>query len=109
MNEVYIQAIKAAFRLHHHCDATHLETVPVIETFNGRPVWEGDVEVFQIHGHPKAKRGYGWGFREGDNIETGCFYVYDTDGSTLLYRSPPVTMQAGDIWRYSSSLNACGL
>lgn len=34
------------------------------------------------------------------NIETGHFYVYDTDGSTLLYISPRVTMRSGDIWEY---------
>ncbi|TWF39220.1 hypothetical protein FHW36_106452 [Chitinophaga polysaccharea] len=34
------------------------------------------------------------------NIETGHFYVYDTDGSTLLYTSPQVTMRSGDIWEY---------
>ncbi|HWV64973.1 hypothetical protein [Chitinophaga sp.] len=34
------------------------------------------------------------------NIETGHFYVYDTDGSTLLYTSPRVTMRSGDIWEY---------
>jgi hypothetical protein len=44
----------------------------------------------------------------GDSIETGRIYVYDTDGQTLLYRSPLVTIQAGDIWSYSSYLK-CGL
>jgi len=35
------------------------------------------------------------------NIETGHFYVYDTDGTTLLYTSPPVTIRSGDIWQYA--------
>lgn len=35
------------------------------------------------------------------NIETGRFYVYDTDGTTLLYTSPRVTMRSGDIWEYN--------
>ncbi len=34
------------------------------------------------------------------DIETGHFYVYDTDGTTLLYTSPRVTMRSGDIWEY---------
>lgn len=34
------------------------------------------------------------------NVETGHFYVYDTDGTTLLYTSPQVTMRAGDQWSY---------
>lgn len=36
------------------------------------------------------------------NIETGHFYIYDTDGSTLLYTSPQVTMRSGDIWNYTN-------
>jgi hypothetical protein len=34
------------------------------------------------------------------NIETGHFYVYDSDGTTLLYTSPQVTMKSGDVWSY---------
>jgi hypothetical protein len=33
-------------------------------------------------------------------METGRFYVYDTDGTTLLYTSPQVTMRSGDVWTY---------
>ncbi|GAA0726099.1 hypothetical protein GCM10009430_32740 [Aquimarina litoralis] len=33
-------------------------------------------------------------------IETGNFYIYDSDGTTLLYKSPLVTMKSGDIWHY---------
>jgi len=36
-----------------------------------------------------------------DNVETGNFYVYDSDGTTLLYTSPTVTMRSGDVWQYS--------
>jgi hypothetical protein len=58
------------------------------------------------------ERGYGpdvihLALASGDSIETGRFYVYDTDGQTLLYRSPLVTMQAGDIWRYTPC-SECG-
>lgn len=35
------------------------------------------------------------------NIETGHFYVYDSDGTTLLYTSPKITMRSGDIWNYA--------
>lgn len=37
---------------------------------------------------------------EPNSVETGRFEVYDTDGTSLLYRSPVVTMRAGDTWRY---------
>jgi hypothetical protein len=37
----------------------------------------------------------------GDSLETGKFYVYDSDGTTLLYTSPTVTLREGDTWSYS--------
>jgi hypothetical protein len=49
----------------HHCDSTHLETVPVHETFQGKTVWQGDVEVFTVK-HPQAQRCYAWSHPEGD-------------------------------------------
>ncbi len=36
-------------------------------------------------------------------VETGKFYIYDSDGTTLLYTSPLVTMKSGDIWNYVSN------
>ena len=39
---------------------------------------------------------------EAASVETGRFEVYDTDGTTLLYRSPVVTMRSGDQWSYDA-------
>ena len=36
----------------------HVESVPVKETFQGKTVWEGIVEVFDSLGHPTAQRGF---------------------------------------------------
>ena len=38
---------------------THLESVPVVETFRGQAVWQGMVEVFSVAAPPPA-RAYGW-------------------------------------------------
>jgi hypothetical protein len=43
----------------------HLETLPVIETFQGKRVWEGIVDVFTVKGNPK-ERVYAW-VVEGDD------------------------------------------
>jgi hypothetical protein len=51
----------------HGCDSKWIETVPVHETFRGKTVWKGFVEVFELRGHPKAKRAYGWSHAEGDD------------------------------------------
>lgn len=45
------------------------ESVPVHEVFQGQTVWQGQVEVFDLNGHPKAKRAYGWSHREGQDDE----------------------------------------
>lgn len=42
------------------------------------------------------------GLAAGQGVETGRFYVYDTDGATLLYKSPTVAMRQGDIWNYTA-------
>jgi hypothetical protein len=61
----YIERLKLAIEHLHGCSAVFVETVPVHETFNGETVWRGEVEVFDLTGHPKAKRAYGWSHADG--------------------------------------------
>lgn len=63
----YIEELKAAILNVHGANATHVETVSVTEEFQGETVWQGEVEVFDICGHPKARRAYGWGFVVNEN------------------------------------------
>jgi hypothetical protein len=63
----YIAELQAVILKLHGCHATYVETVPVIETFQGETVWEGEVEVFETRDHPKAKRIYAWGHVTGEN------------------------------------------
>ena len=44
----------------HGGTATLSQSVPVRETFDGMPVWEGVVHVFDLAGHPTAARAYAW-------------------------------------------------
>lgn len=62
----YIAELKTAIRNLHECESEYVETVPVTETFQGETLWTGDVEVFTIRGHPKAKRAYAWGHATGE-------------------------------------------
>jgi hypothetical protein len=55
-----IQELQKVIRKLHGSFTTHVETVPVTETFQGQTVWEGEVEVFDLHDHPKASRVYAW-------------------------------------------------
>ena len=50
----------------HGVASRHVESVPVMETFQGQTVWEGVVEVFELTGHPKASRAYAWSHDTGD-------------------------------------------
>lgn len=54
------QALKAAVERLHACQATFREVVPVTESFEGKPVWEGEVHVFTLHDHPTASLCYAW-------------------------------------------------
>ena len=65
----YEAALVKAFRDLHYCIAKHLKTVPVIEHFQGKIVWEGEVEVFDLTGHPKTKRGYAWAYDKAKGSE----------------------------------------
>lgn len=40
--------------------------LPVHEVFRRKTVWQGDVEVFALSGHPKAKKAYAWAHYDGD-------------------------------------------
>ena len=56
----YIEELREAIRKTHGVEATHVNSVPVKETFQGKTVWEGVVEVFELHGHSQATRAYAW-------------------------------------------------
>jgi hypothetical protein len=56
----HIEELREAIRELHGAEATHVESVPVKETFRGKTVWEGVVEVFELRGHPKAPKAYAW-------------------------------------------------
>jgi hypothetical protein len=66
----YIERLQMVIRQLHKCDATWLESVRVKEVFQGQTAWEGDVEVFTLAGHPKAKRCYGWSYDEPEQFIT---------------------------------------
>jgi hypothetical protein len=61
----YIAALRFAIWNMHGAWGVHRETVHVHETFRGKTVWKGEVEVFDITEHPKAKRVYAWAHLDG--------------------------------------------
>ena len=64
-NKDYIERLKQVIFHLHKAGATHAGSVPVEEIFHSKALWKGDVEVFYLTRHPKAKRCYGWSHPEG--------------------------------------------
>jgi hypothetical protein len=64
-NKEYIERIQMVIAHLHGADSKHVKSVPVHEVFRGQTVWKGIVEVFDLTGHPKAKRCYAWSHPEG--------------------------------------------
>jgi hypothetical protein len=62
----HIQELRDVIRHLHGAKATHLESVPVTESFQGQTVWDGIVEVFRLKGHPKTDRVYAWSHHTDD-------------------------------------------
>jgi hypothetical protein len=56
----HIEELKAVIRKLHGAEPTHRESVPIKEVWNGQTIWEGVVEVFHLHGHPKTDTAYAW-------------------------------------------------
>ncbi|MDQ3621211.1 MAG: hypothetical protein M3463_01785 [Verrucomicrobiota bacterium] len=75
----YIRRLGEAIKSTHGCTARHVGTKPVVEVFRGEVAWDGDVEVFNISGHPKARRCYAWGYDD-----EGTFRI------TAVLELPPV-------------------
>ena len=63
-----IEELRKAIRELHGVEATHHESVPVKEVFNGQTVWDGIVEVFHLAGHPKTDTVYAWFHDSGEKI-----------------------------------------
>ena len=62
----------AIFRLT-GCTSKYVETVAVTECFHGfrgEVLWQRDVAVFEIEGHPKAARVYAWANKHPDREST---------------------------------------
>ena len=56
----HIEELRDAIHRLHGGKATHVESVPVKEVFQGQTVWDGIVEVFDLDGHPMTDKVYAW-------------------------------------------------
>jgi len=61
-----IEELQSVIHKLHGAEATHRESVPVTEVWQGKTIWDGVVEVFDLKGHPKTKRAYAWSHETDD-------------------------------------------
>jgi len=69
-NKDYIERLKQVIFHLHKANPIWIKSVPVEEIFGGKTIWQGDVEVFDLTNHPKAKRCYGWTYGEPEEFIT---------------------------------------
>jgi hypothetical protein len=62
----YLEELQQIIHRIHGVHSTHVQSVPVTEKFKGQVVWDGIVEVFELHGHPKATHAYAWSHETDD-------------------------------------------
>ena len=60
MNELPIPTFQEAIQATHGCRSDLREQVFVRELFEDEPVWEGEVLIFDLIGHPAALTCYAW-------------------------------------------------
>jgi hypothetical protein len=53
-------ALARAIKSLHGCESMWLRSIPVVESHDGKVVWEGTVEVFWLQNHPTAQLCYAW-------------------------------------------------
>ena len=62
-------ALQNIIKRQYGCPSTHVETIPLTEQFQGKILWQGEVEMFALHGHPQARRCYVWADWDDNNSE----------------------------------------
>jgi hypothetical protein len=77
----YLEELEGVIVKLHGCEASPVETVAVEEIHQGKTVWLGEVEVFELTGHPRAARCYAWGLPD----ESGTLQI------VTVLEIPPVT------------------
>jgi hypothetical protein len=66
LTEISPDQIKQAVESQHGGTATFVQSVPIHEEHAGQTVWDGTVAVFDLSGHPRAKRAYAWSYERPD-------------------------------------------
>ncbi len=104
MNEQPIATFKKAIQSTHGCGSDLRERVAVQEVFKGETVWEGEVLVFDLIGHPTALTCYAWSV---DQQVTAVLREGKIDSPQRAVRAALVQQQRG--WHRLLTLLASSL
>jgi hypothetical protein len=69
-NQDYIARLQVTIEHLHKCGAVWCDSVHVTDIYQGNIVWTGEVQVFDLTGHPHAKRAYAWSYGEPEEVIT---------------------------------------
>ena len=64
-----IREMQNVIRFQHGCLSTHVASIPLTHQVNGKIVWQGEVEIFDLQDHPIAKRCFAFAGRDSYNKE----------------------------------------
>ncbi len=84
MNDVPVERFLEAITNTHGAEAKLIERVDVDERFQGEPVWQGEVLVFELADHPDSDRCYCW---EVDGRVTAVLGVQGIDSPIKAVRA----------------------
>jgi hypothetical protein len=99
----YIEELREVIQRLHGVASKHIGSVPVKETFQGRTVWDGCVEVFELIGHPTASKIYAWSHAtdKPDNPKRHVTVLHSD-----LITSPVLAVRAAIIQEFKSNVPA---
>jgi hypothetical protein len=65
----HISRLQQAIQEMHGCKSIHERTARVREVSHGKIIWNGEVEIFALNGHPWAEGCYAWSYQGDDGKE----------------------------------------
>jgi hypothetical protein len=110
-----VAELQAAIELKHFCKSVHQKTVFVHERMNAmETVWSGDVEVFDLVGHPEAQTCYAWRHKREEGVK--IFTILGNHVVTSPHRAvqaaiffgaqPPASRISAPVTKFSKDLQA---
>jgi hypothetical protein len=59
-----VKILQDVIRNVHGCESRHIESVHVCQSLEGCPVWEGDVEIFELSPPLAGRKCFAWAYLE---------------------------------------------